>query len=141
MLSPLESILSSMNTTFGGRLEMALERSRKERHELADAIGVSVQAIGQAISGRTKAMTAENTAKAARFLCVDWYWLATGEGQPWPDNDQNTAAWPFERVPLERILQLTPNQRLGIEDALLRQVDAFLGPDAGKSQKIKKSAA
>ena len=67
---------------FGKRLEEALRLSGKERKELADALGVSVQAIGQVIKGDTKALTAENCAKAALFLGEDLLWLATGDGSP-----------------------------------------------------------
>ncbi len=68
-------------STFGERLQQALAISGKTRRELAAAVGVSAQAIGQVISGDTVAMSAENSAKAARFLRVDAYWLSTGRGQ------------------------------------------------------------
>lgn len=68
--------------TYGERLDAALRKSGKDRAQLSRGISVSVQAIGQVIAGKTKALTAENSAKAARFLSVDHYWLATGEGEP-----------------------------------------------------------
>jgi transcriptional regulator with XRE-family HTH domain len=67
-------------TTFGGRLAIALGNTTRE--DLAEALGISVSAIGQALNGKTRAFTAENTAMAARFLGVDWFWLATGRGSP-----------------------------------------------------------
>jgi transcriptional regulator with XRE-family HTH domain len=73
-----------LEMSYGKRLDKALTLALKERKELADAIGISVQAIGQVIQGKTAALTAENSAKAARFLKVDHYWLATGEGVPHP---------------------------------------------------------
>jgi transcriptional regulator with XRE-family HTH domain len=72
----------SFTMEFGKRLEEALRIAGKERKDLADALGVSAQAIGQVIKGDTKALTAENCARAARFLGVDFYWLATGDGTP-----------------------------------------------------------
>jgi len=51
---------------------------------LAAAIGATPQAISQVLSGSTRALTAENSARAARFLQVDAHWLATGEGAPQP---------------------------------------------------------
>lgn len=62
---------------FGERLQQALDSSGTSRKELAAALGISVQAVGQAINdGR---FSAANTARAARRLNVNWYWLATGE--------------------------------------------------------------
>jgi hypothetical protein len=80
ILSENESTLSCMVNTYGSRLEEALQESGKDRAELAQCLGISVQAIGQVMRGETRALTAENSAKAARFLGVDDYWLATGEG-------------------------------------------------------------
>jgi len=67
--------------TYGDRLERALQLAGRSRKDLCGAIGVTLQALGQVLSGKTKALTSENSAKAARFLRVDHYWLATGEGQ------------------------------------------------------------
>lgn len=76
------------HATFAGRLGDALEKSGRSRIELAAVLrsskgemGVSQAAVGQALGGDTKALTAENCARAARFLGVDGYWLATGEGE------------------------------------------------------------
>lgn len=91
MLSLLVSKLSHM-TTYGERLEEALRWAKKDRAQLGAALQISVQAIGQVIAGKTKALTAENSAKAARFLNVDHYWLATGEGQM----QLVSRDWPFE---------------------------------------------
>lgn len=66
--------------TYGERLEEALRLAGCERKALCGAVGITLQALGQVISGKTKALTAENSARAARFLQVDHFWLATGEG-------------------------------------------------------------
>jgi transcriptional regulator with XRE-family HTH domain len=77
-----------MTTPYGERLAEAMElanlRGPDARTKLAKAVGITVQSVGQALSGATKALSAENSAKAARFLRVDHYWLATGEGEPRP---------------------------------------------------------
>ena len=70
--------------SYGMRLEEALKLAKKDRAQLAEALGVSVQSVGQIILGKTKAATAENCARSARFLRVDMHWLATGEGVPRP---------------------------------------------------------
>ena len=131
-----------MPSTFGQRLELALKLAEKSRNELAEAADLTVQAIGQVIQGNTKALTAENSAKAARFLNVDSYWLATGKGKPRPVEATTEAPdrWPFQRLALDRFLQLTQNQQRGIEDSLIKQVDAFLGPAPVKSKGHRKAA-
>jgi transcriptional regulator with XRE-family HTH domain len=76
-----------MATTYGERLDRALTHAKKSRAELAQALmnpegdfGVSVSSIGQVINGTVKAQSAENCARAAKFLGVSHYWLATGLG-------------------------------------------------------------
>lgn len=71
-------------TTYGERLKEAIQIAKSSRRALGEALGVSVQAIGDVINGKTKAFTAENNAKAATFLRVDATWLAIGEGEPRP---------------------------------------------------------
>ncbi|AOG21647.1 LexA family protein [Acidovorax sp. RAC01] len=67
--------------SYGQRLKEALDHSGRGRKELAEAIGRSVQAVGDVLNGKSKAFTAENNAKAAEFLKVDSFWLATGNGE------------------------------------------------------------
>jgi transcriptional regulator with XRE-family HTH domain len=68
----------------GRRLAEAIEHQKMDstagRKVLANALGVTTAAIGQALAGRTM-LTAPNMAKAARELGVSCYWLATGEGE------------------------------------------------------------
>jgi transcriptional regulator with XRE-family HTH domain len=104
--------------TYAERLALALELSpykpREVRPMLALAIGATTQAISQVLSGSTKALTAENTARAARFLQVDAYWLATGEGAPHPFLSD-------EAIGLARRYEaLTPEQREKWQKALRR---------------------
>jgi SOS-response transcriptional repressor LexA len=66
--------------TYGERVEYALAQRKKEQQWLAEQTGLSVQAIGQCINGKTKAFKAENNSKVAKALEVDTDWLATGEG-------------------------------------------------------------
>lgn len=86
---PSTSILSRQTRTlvrmgYKERLAHAIELADSDRQALAVGLGISVQAVSQALVGSTRALTAENTAKAARVLGVDAYWLATGEGEPRP---------------------------------------------------------
>lgn len=64
--------------TYGERLSEAIDLAKESRESLAEALDISVQAVGAVIRGDTRAMTAENNAKAARFLAVNPFWLATG---------------------------------------------------------------
>lgn len=69
--------------TYGERLQKALEKSGKDRKELAHALGCTVQAVGMVITGGGKAermLSTPYNARAARFLRVDSHWLATNEG-------------------------------------------------------------
>lgn len=98
-------------TTFGERLEEALRLAKKDRQQLADALGISVQAVSQVIVGKTKALTAENAARASLHLGVDMLWLCTGEGESTASvvEGKNQARWPF-LVPREVIDLLTDDQ-------------------------------
>lgn len=115
MLSYIESKLSRMTSTYGTRLAEALGLADKDRQQLADAIGVSVQAIGQVIAGKTKALTAENSERAARFLRVDPFWLATGEGAPTKLDSAGAIDWPFLRVTAQQWEDLPVAERSRIE--------------------------
>lgn len=77
--------------TFESRLRRALELSGMPVAQLAKVLvnqqgemGVSRQAVYAVLRGESKSMSAENAARAAKALGVDWYWLATGEGSPKP---------------------------------------------------------
>jgi transcriptional regulator with XRE-family HTH domain len=77
---------------FGQRLAHAMELAGLPKYggasQLARGIGTTPQAPLQVLKGESKALTAENTARAAKFLKVDWFWLATGEGKPRPYPDE-----------------------------------------------------
>lgn len=88
--------------TFTSRLNAAFFARGASRADLAAVlvgpdgkVGISVQAVGAQLSGKTKSMTAENLAKAAKFLNVNAHWLATGEGHP--DADISQLATPLGR--------------------------------------------
>lgn len=53
--------------------------AQKSIADVAAAVGISYQAVRKAVKGESNAFTAENNAKAARFLGVRPNWLATGE--------------------------------------------------------------
>jgi len=98
-----------MVNNYGARLAEALRIAQKDRQELADGIGVSVQAIGQVIAGKTKALTAENSALAAKFLGVDMFWLATGMGKP-KIVTKPSSQWPFS-ISVESFLAIPEEEQ------------------------------
>lgn len=99
---------------FAQRLAHAMELAGLPKYggasQLARAIGTTPQAPLQVLKGESRALTAENTARAARFLNVDWFWLATGEGkaQPYLDEDAQEVGRRFaalKRADQELVLQ------------------------------------
>lgn len=67
--------------TYGERLQAAMDFARKRRKDVAGALGITPQAVGDVIRGKSNAFTTENNAKAAVFLKVSSHWLSTGEGE------------------------------------------------------------
>lgn len=61
------------------RLELALKHAQVTPKDLQLHLGVSYQAMKKLMDGVSKSLSAENHARAARFLGVNSYWLATGE--------------------------------------------------------------
>lgn len=83
--------------------------------QLADALGVSYQAVKKVTDGKSAAFTAENNSKAAAFLGVSSDWLATGSGQARPvvidlktERDSLTVEAVHHAVAFDA---LTPDQR------------------------------
>jgi transcriptional regulator with XRE-family HTH domain len=72
--------LTTMVDSYAERLLKAMEAAEVDTARLADALGLSYQAVKKAEKGNTKAFNASNNAKAAKFLEVDPDWLSTGEG-------------------------------------------------------------
>ena len=120
---------------FEDRLEEAMALAGKSAKELATVLisqktgtlGPSVQAVYAALKGRSKSMTAENVARAARFLGVDMFWLATGVGSAKERVGQSLD--PDQLYVIERMSKLS---RYHIE-MLTIAVDAFSGPFADRA--------
>lgn len=64
---------------FKDRLHEAMAKNGVSTQQLANALGVSYQAIRAVLAGVTNSLTAANNAKAAGFMNVDPGWLATGQ--------------------------------------------------------------
>lgn len=119
--------------TYGERLNMALTLARKTRRDLAQHLAVSEQAVGQVINGHTKALSAENTVRAARLLGCSAFWLATGEDGPHKVSESLAPPymrWPFPNVSYSRILALSDMQRELLEALLLKALNELAPPGA-----------
>jgi transcriptional regulator with XRE-family HTH domain len=122
---------------YGERLLQALQLNgmaepdgtpkRDARAKLAKAMGVTVQAVGDVIRGASNAFTAEKSAKAARYLRVDHYWLATGDGDPRPpglSEEAKAFAQRFDKMNAQerdRWLLVIEVVRDGIPDKLVEE--------------------
>lgn len=62
------------------RIDIALSKIGKSRHELANELGIARQAIYRLTRREGSSLTPENLAKASRALRCDLYWLCTGDG-------------------------------------------------------------
>jgi hypothetical protein len=93
------------------RLARALQLANRQTKELQLHLGVTYQAMKSLEDGKTKALSVENNARAARFLDVDAFWLATGEGQPRP-----LTPWPFPMILPSQYAQLDGDFRRQLEN-------------------------
>ncbi|MCF8156423.1 MAG: helix-turn-helix domain-containing protein [Rhodoferax sp.] len=93
------------------RLRQALALANKTAGQLQKELGISPAAMTYLLDGATKAFNAANNCKAARFLDVDAFWLATGEGQPRP-----LTPWPFPMILPGQWAQLDADFRRQIEN-------------------------
>jgi phage repressor protein C with HTH and peptisase S24 domain len=66
---------------YSERLAAAMKQSGYSTQRLADAMGISYQAVRKLINRQSTAFTAENNSKAAKLMNVRADWLARGEGQ------------------------------------------------------------
>jgi len=117
-------------TTYGERLDAALAVKRPNdknaRQWLADQIDISVQAVGQVITGKTKALTAENHEKAVMALGCSGLWLATGHGEA--VSVQNLAPAPQPGQPVVHVPLLAnagsmgPGTEIQHDDILVGQI-------------------
>jgi len=114
---------------FKERLKLAMEHAHVGREALRTKLKVSRVAIDKLLDGRSKSMSAENCAHAARYMGVDLFWLATGEGAMQRDQEGAHAvceqtpiyvtamppAWPMLTVTLAEFQSLTDRQQGHIE--------------------------
>jgi len=93
------------------RLLRAMALAKRTTKDLQKHLGVTYQAMKALEDGKTKALSVENNARAARFLDVDAFWLATGEGEPRP-----LTPWPFPMILPSQYAQLDADFRRQLEN-------------------------
>ncbi|ADV01284.1 hypothetical protein Alide_3567 [Alicycliphilus denitrificans BC] len=123
---------------FKERLQAAMDHSKVSREVLRAKLSVTRVAIDKLLDGRSKAMSAENCAHAARFMGVSIYWLATGLGEMCPEDSDRTPTthmaaecvahyrskpewWPMQTVTLDEYLTLSERQQ-GIVEGRVREM-------------------
>lgn len=110
-----------------------MNAARVERKALAAHLRVSVQAVGQVLTGKTKALDAANHIRASLYLRCDPLWLATGHGQRSITTNgfmasERTAVyeiggqWPFRTISRELITGLTLNQLDRLERTMTARI-------------------
>lgn len=126
------------------RISDALKHANASQKQLQEALGISYQAMKKLEEGKTKSLSAENNARAARFLGVNSHWLATGEDTMLASNTPNQrlfqkaasttcltaqepsapplSAWPFLELKPEQYAKLSERQKGIIEGFALALV-------------------
>ena len=108
--------------SFQDRLQAAIARANATPKTLASALGVSVQAIGQVLSGSTRALTAENCVKAALFLGVRTEWLAADLGDMALEKaEREMSLSPQERDLIVALRVLPEAERLKVIASVMQQ--------------------
>ena len=124
--------------SYGTRLATAMAEAKVDRKALAKHLRMSVQAVGQVLSGKTKALDAQHHTKAFMYLACDPLWLATGARQAagggHPHIAEPSAAYdatPAGLTTVERDLinafrALPPRRQSELRDTVLREATQFI---------------
>jgi transcriptional regulator with XRE-family HTH domain len=107
-------------TDYKERFEQAMRASGMDVQSVADALGISYQAIKKVIAGTSKMLKADNNSAAAKLFKVDPDWLATGEGSAtgckvWPLSDDLLQALRSADAALQRRADNAARAVLGME--------------------------
>ncbi len=141
-----ESPTLSTMVDFSERLKKALAHAGRKPDELQRHLQISYQALKKVLDGASKAFNAENCAKAAQYLGVNIYWLATGDGHMLdarqetatlivsePITPYNSPQWPFKSVTPQQIAKLNSHQ--------LGRIEGFIQAMISDGDSQEKSAA
>lgn len=107
--------------------------SGAEQASLARLLNVAQQNVN---NWESRGPSKEGVLAAQHALGVNATWVLSGNGPMFvagaagPADQIEFARWPFLRLPPLRYQHLSENQKNAIEDAVIRLVDAFLGPSS-----------
>lgn len=90
--------VATMVDDYASRFARAMKLANMDIRAVADAVGVSYQAVKKVLEGTTKMMAADNNFVAAHVMKVDAEWLARGVGEP-----RSANAWPLSRELLDAV--------------------------------------
>lgn len=99
--------VSTVVEEYKDRLALAMKNAHFEVQALADALGVSYQAVRKVMEGGKFGTT--NNVQAAKILQVNSDWLATGKGpmKGAASSRASHGAWPSEEI-TQKLLRLRP---------------------------------
>lgn len=91
------------DVTLAERIRTAREAAKLTQRQVADACGLSTQAVSAWERGESKTITGPHLFQLADTLKVDARWLATGEGEtPVPATFYSQALRILESLPAEK---------------------------------------
>lgn len=127
--------------SYGTRLATAMREAGIDRAALAKHLHMSVQAVGQVLNGKTKALDAGHHTKAFLLLRCDPLWLATGVRQARAPaavvhTGEPAAQHAYDGLPsglttsecdlVKAYRALPPRRQTELRDAALREATQFL---------------
>jgi transcriptional regulator with XRE-family HTH domain len=90
---------------FSERLLRARTAAQKTQEQVAHACGLSHAAISKAEAGKTDTMGSINLFAIADFLGCDPRWLATGEGEMYPQRSELESLTPAQREVVRSVIK------------------------------------
>lgn len=114
--------------TLSTRIKEAIDGSEKSRADIARACGVTQASVTFWLDGTTKSLKADTALALEQATGYRALWILKGLG---PRKVEAAAiAWPFPKVPLERIEALDEHDQGYVQRQLLKAVAECDGGDA-----------
>ena len=107
-------------TDYKDRFEQSMRACGMDAQGVADALGISYQAVKKVLDGKTRMLKSDNNSACAKLFKVDPDWLATGLGEPrggkvWPLSDDLLAALRAADVTVQRRADNAARAVVGLE--------------------------
>ena len=114
--------------TLSSRIDEAIQGSGKTRADIARACGVTQASVTFWLDGSTKSLKAETALALEQATGYRALWILKGLGPR--RSEAPPMAWPFPKVPLERIEALDEGDRGYVQKRLLQAVAECDGGEA-----------